>query len=356
MSGTSMDGVDASIIKSDGEKFVEVIDDVYLKYESKTKKNLQKITNLCSSKKKFKKLVKRVNNLERKITLDHYKACKLILSRNKNIKVKLIGFHGQTLLHKPKDGYSIQIGDAKLLAKLTKITVISNFRKNDILNGGNGAPLTPLYHKLILNLIKKKPPGAIINIGGISNITYVENKRNIISFDTGPGNCLIDKWVQLKSKKEFDNKGSFAKLGMLNSIVLNKFLKNPYYKKKNTKTLDIKDFNLKFLDGMTLNNGCATLSLLTVKTICGAIMKLKKKPKFIIFTGGGRKNNFIINAIKKRINTKLYLIDEFKFNGDFIESQAFAYLAIRSYCKKIISLPGTTGVNKPISGGIITKV
>ena len=176
MSGTSMDGIDASIIKSDGEQSLEIIDNLYLKYDKKFKIELKKVIDSCTSKVKFKKLSKNIKDIQKKITFKHYEACQLIFKRNKNIKIDIIGFHGQTILHKPQHGYSIQIGDSKLLSQLTKKNVISNFREKDILNGGQGAPLAPLYHYLILSKIKLSLPSAIVNIGGISNITYLDNK------------------------------------------------------------------------------------------------------------------------------------------------------------------------------------
>ena len=212
MSGTSMDGIDASIIKSDGENSLEIIDDMYLKYDNQVKSELKRIIDSCTSKNDLKKLSNHISDIEKKITLQHAQVSKLIIEKNKKIKLDIIGFHGQTLLHKPKEGYSIQIGDSKLLSRLTKTKVISNFRENDIINGGQGAPLTPLYHKLILSKKKLSFPVAIINIGGISNITYF-NKNKITSFDTGPGNCLLDKWVNVNTGKNFDRNGLFSKSG-----------------------------------------------------------------------------------------------------------------------------------------------
>ena len=236
------------------------------------------------------------------------------------------------------------------ISKLTNKIVVSNFRDNDILNGGQGAPLTPLYHQLILSKIKINFPSAMINIGGISNITYLEKKNKIISFDTGPGNYLIDQWVKSNSKMEFDDMGSLAKSGKLNNDILEKFLSNDYYR-----SLDVKDFNLNDLRGMSLEDGCATLSMLTVKSICNSINNLREIPNTILFSGGGRKNQFIIDNIKKIIKKPIHLIDEFNFNGDFIESQTFAYLAIRSYLKKFITLPGVTGVKQFCLGGSVFK-
>tara|TARA_Y100000590_G_C15731461_1_gene1017181 strand:+ start:2745 stop:3845 length:1101 start_codon:yes stop_codon:yes gene_type:complete len=355
MSGTSLDGVDVSIIKSDGEQYLEIIDNLYLKYDIQLKSKLKKIVNLCKTKNQLIKATKEIKEVEKELTLYHVNAYKLITKKNKKIKINLIGFHGQTILHKPKKGYTIQIGDSKLLSKMTNITVVSNFRENDILNGGQGAPLTPIYHQLILSKIKSKLPLALINIGGISNITYIKNDNELVGFDTGPGNYLIDRWVKTKTKKEFDNNGLIAKSGQTNSKILKKLLKNPYYKKKFPKSLDVKEFNLKILSRLSLEDGCATLSMLTAKSICMALNSFKKKPNLVLISGGGRKNKYIINCIKKNFYGPVKLTDDFNFNGDFIESQAFAYLAIRSYSKKFITYPSITGVRKPCTGGIIFK-
>jgi len=356
MSGTSMDGIDASIVKSDGEQFIEIIDDSYLKYENRLKFKLKKIINLCTSKDKLLKFSKEIKEVENEITDKHIEAFKLISEKNKNLDIDLIGFHGQTILHKPKNGYSIQIGNSKTLSKFTGKIVVSDFRKNDIFNGGQGAPLTPLYHQLILNKIKSNYPSVVINIGGISNITYLDKNNNLSSFDTGPGNYLIDEWVNKKTKKEFDKDGLFAKSGKINYLLLNNLLSNPYYKKNFPKTLDVKDFYIKDLERLSLEDGCATLSMLTAETICLGINSFNNKVNTIIISGGGRKNDFIIDNIKKILNRSVHLIDEYNFNGDFIESQAFGYLAIRSYLKKIITYPNTTGVKKPSTGGLITKI
>ncbi len=355
MSGTSMDGIDASIIKSDGEQSIEIVDNTYLKYDEDIRQKLKKLVNLCTSRDEFKKLSNSIAQIEKEITIKHASVCKKIIKKNEKININLIGFHGQTILHKPERGYSIQIGNSQLLSKITNKIVISNFRKNDILNGGNGAPLTPLYHQLILSKIKTNLPSAVINIGGISNITYVENKNKLISFDTGPGNYLIDKWVKKHSSSDFDKSGLIAQSGKLDENLLKEFLKDSYYIKKPPKSLDVKNFNLKNLDKLNFKDGCTTLSMLTVKSICNAIKYFNKTPHKILISGGGRKNSFIIKNIEKIINKPIHLIDEFNFNGDFTESQAFAFLAIRSYLKKVITLPSTTGVKKPSLGGEIFK-
>ena len=189
----------------------------------------------------------------------------------------------------------------------------------------------------------------------ILKASFVFNDK-IIGFDAGPGNYLIDKWVKTSKKMEFDDMGLLAKSGKLNELILKKFLSNPYYKKKAPKSLDVKDFNLNELKKLSLEDGCTTLSMLTVQSICMAINNFTKPPNKILFSGGGRKNEFIIDSIKKILDITIQLIDEFDFNGDFIESQAFGYLAIRSYLNKFITFPSTTGVKKSCLGGSVFKI
>ena len=356
MSGTSLDGIDASIIKSDGENFIKTIDNMHFEYDYQFKSKLKKTVNTVISKKQFSTLSEKIKKIEEELTLKHAEACKLIIKKNKNIKIDFLGFHGQTILHRPNKGYSIQIGNSNLLSKIMNIPVISEFRKNDILNGGQGAPLAPLYHQVILNKIKAKLPAVVINIGGISNITYMKKNKKLISFDCGPGNYLIDEWIRKKLRKEFDKNGYQAKKGKVNKKILKKLLQDPYYKKNYPKSLDVKYFNLKKLKGLNTKDGSATLSMLTVETILNAINNFKNYPKILLITGGGRKNKFIFKNIKKKVKCPIYSVDHFKIDGDYVESQAFAYLSIRSYLKKNITFPNTTGVKKPCVGGIYFKI
>ena len=347
MSGTSIDGIDASIIKSDGKQSLKVIDNFYLEYEESFRKKLKKSIDSCITKSRFQNQLKNIKKIEKKITYLHEKACKLILNRNKNINIDLIGFHGQTYLHKPQKKISIQIGNAELLFKLTGINIISHFRDNDILNGGEGAPLTPIYHKLIKFKKKILNPVSFLNIGGIANITYFDEKNVMRSRDIGPGNCLIDKWIRLKSDKKYDKKGLIARSGTVDKFILNRSLDSFYNSKiSKKKSYDINDFDLSFVKELTFKNGASTLTEFTAD-ICSK----KITNKNIYVSGGGRRNTFLLESIKKKINCKIRLIDTIGIDGDFVESQAFAYLAVRSYLKLPISFPTTTGVKNDCTGG-----
>jgi len=355
MSGTSGDGVDASVIQSDGDSKYKVILNKYFKYSQSTYEKIHSLKDKINTSKDLIKLAKPIKSLEKEITLFHANTVNKIKKRLK-LNIDLIGFHGQTIFHNEKEKITKQLGKGQLLSKLVKKTVVYNFRKNDLKNGGNGAPLAPIFHKLMSDQNRFKLPVTILNLGGIANITNIKknnNKDKLYALDIGPGNCLIDMWIRKKTKKRYDSGGLISKSGKINNFALKSGLSKIILKKNNKKikfTYDVKDFDISFAKGLSLKNGAATLTEYTSIFLSKALMSNKN----IIACGGGRKNKFLINCIEKKIKKKIKLIDMFGIDGDFIESQAFAYLAIRSYLKLPISFPNTTGVKKPSTGGIIT--
>jgi anhydro-N-acetylmuramic acid kinase len=363
MSGTSMDGVDASIIKSNGEDKYEVVFDQYFKYGEEIYEQLVDIRNKINSSKDLEVNSIILADIERKITLFHAFVCKKIISDN-SFDIDFIGFHGQTIFHNANEKISKQLGDANLLSNLLKKKVVYNFRENDIFNGGQGAPLAPIFHQLLVNQNQIKLPVCILNIGGIANITIVSSKdfNDLKSYDIGPGNCLLDEWIRKNSKEKFDKNGELAKIGKTDQFILNQLINNfDNLKNNNNLSFDVKDFDLNFVRGLSLKDGLSTLTDFTATVICQSItnsISLAKGVELnILICGGGRKNLSLINNIKNKLpsNMSVSLIDEYKINGDFIESQAFAYLAIRSFLKKIISFPKTTNVKKPCSGGVLIE-
>ncbi len=351
MSGTSLDGIDASIIKSDGENNLDIIDNKYLNYPEEFRKKLSTFILNINNRADIEENISTYKSLERDITLYHSKISKKILSEN-NLKVQLIGFHGQTIIHKPKDGYSIQMGDANLLSQELKEKVIYNFRANDIKNGGEGAPLTAIYHKLLLKKFNINNPTLILNIGGISNYTY--SFKNILSSkDVGPGNVLIDEYLKKTKRINYDRNGDIASSGKINIDIINQFYEHEFYNVQEKHSFDRKEFDFSFVKGLEFEDAVATLTYFTALVISQNIKKNFDNEIEIILCGGGRKNLILVDHIKKLLKYKIKLIDEFNFDGDFIESQAFAYLSIRSYLKKIISYPSTTNVTFPVTGGEI---
>jgi anhydro-N-acetylmuramic acid kinase len=368
MSGTSMDGVDASIIQSDGESEYRDILDKYYEYPKNIYNNLTKIRDKIKKKEDLKKFLKEISILEKDITLFHAEIVNE-LAKDKKTNIDLVGFHGQTIFHNASEKISKQLGDGKLLSKITKKTVIYDFRQNDLKHGGTGAPLTPIFHLLLSKkkFKQNKLPILILNIGGIANATYIKhydkNKNFLTALDIGPGNCLIDKWIRKKSKKNYDANGLVAKSGTINKVILDKAISSWITRlNKNIShpaSHDISDYDYSFANELSLEDGAATITEYSSEICSRYINKIMIEvtyPKAIIICGGGRKNKFLMESFKKKIYCPLTKIDDFNINGDFVESKAFAYLAIRSYLKLPISFPSTTGVKLPCTGGEIIKI
>ena len=355
MSGTSMDGLDCSLIETDGQKYTKVINEKMYKYSNLYQKKLKNlIFNLPKGKKKQIKYSKEneifvTKNIIR-ITKKFIKFIKYDLN-----KIDLIGLSGQTIIHNPEKNYSIQLCSGKELNIQIKIPVISNFRQKDLRFGGQGAPIGSFYHKNILDKINKK--AAIINLGGVANITF-SNKKKLISYDMGPSNALIDDLCYLFYKKKYDKDGMLAKKGKPIFRIIDQFKKDKYFGKKYPKSLDREYFS-SFYTELKNSNYKDAIHTASVMTICGILKSLdqiKDKIDLIVFTGGGRKNKFIISELKKKLKVKkidICDVDKFGLNGDMIESQMFGYLAVRSIKKLPLSLPSTTGVSKPMSGGVL---
>ncbi|MDC3184813.1 anhydro-N-acetylmuramic acid kinase [Candidatus Pelagibacter sp.] len=367
MSGTSMDGVDISIIQSDGQyQFYNILDE-YFEYDVELQAELIKLRNLVLSENDLFEYSKELGNLERKITVFHAEKINQILLKYKH-EIDLIGFHGQTIFHDPQNKITKQLGDGKLLSQLLKKKVVYEFRQKDIENDGQGAPLTPIFHYIISNIVNEKFktgfPIGFINIGGITNLTKIISISNnfedsIIAYDIGPGNCLIDDWVRKNSNKKFDESGNISKAGKIDQLITNQIIEN-FNIDTYSKSLDIKDFDNSFARGLSFENGCTTITNFTGYLIAKGIENVgaDSKIKYLI-SGGGRKNISLIDCIKENLNNKdnfiLDNIDNYGFNGDFIESQAFGYLAIRSFLNLPISFPSTTGCKKPTLGGNLVE-
>ena len=351
MSGTSFDGIDLSIIETDGIEYLKIKKNFYYPFDTKTKNILIKCKRKINNS-NFNKISKSKFFLDasRIITLLHAKAANnLIKSYKKNID--LIGFHGVTIFHNPKFQKSIQLGNPDLLKELLKISVVFNFRENDLKNGGQGAPLIPIYHKVLFKKIKEKKPTIFLNIGGISNYTFID-KNKIFASDIGPGNCLLDQWISIHTGKAFDKNGTISSKGRVDLNFVNNFLdRYNYFEKKKNIAYDTSDFNISELRGFNIEDGAATLAYLSAQLISNKINKFTKV-KNVYLGGGGRKNLFLVKLIKESIDANIVKLDK-KINGDFLESQAFAYLAIRSLLKLPITFKRTTGVTKAVSGGVV---
>jgi anhydro-N-acetylmuramic acid kinase len=363
MSGTSMDGIDVSIIKSDGEVKFNGVLNKYFEYSDDFHKNLISNRDKINNSEDLRIYTKELEVLEKEITLFHAKVINEVI-KEIDFNIDIIGFHGQTIFHNADEKISKQLGDGSLLSQLVKKKVVYDFRQNDLRNGGQGAPLAPIFHKLISQKIKIDLPICMLNLGGIANITAIESDINstLVSRDIGPGNCLIDEWMRKKTGKKFDKDGLTAKIGKINIAILNQALDNhESLKYKNILSYDPKDFDINFLRGLSLEDGASTVTEFTAAVledrIVDFISKLSDKSRKVLVCGGGRKNLTLMETIKKKLSKKHTIenIDSYGIDGDFIESQAFAYLAIRSFLKLPISFPNTTGCKEPSTGGILVE-
>ena len=363
MSGTSMDGIDVSIIKSDGVVKFNGVLNKYFEYSDDFHKNLLSNRDKINNSEDLRIYTKELEVLEKEITLFHAKVINEVI-KEIDFNIDIIGFHGQTIFHNADEKISKQLGDGSLLSQLVKKKVVYDFRQNDLRNGGQGAPLAPIFHKLISQKIKIDLPICMLNLGGIANITAIESDINstLVSRDIGPGNCLIDEWMRKKTGKKFDKDGLTAKIGKINIAILNQALDNhESLKYKNILSYDPKDFDINFLRGLSLEDGASTVTEFTAAVledrIVDFISKLSDKSRKVLVCGGGRKNLTLMETIKKKLSKKHTIenIDSYGIDGDFIESQAFAYLAIRSFLKLPISFPNTTGCKEPSTGGILVE-
>lgn len=353
MSGTSIDAVDAAIIETDGEVVKTVGGFITVAYDEGIKNRLIQSIE--------KKSVIDVG-IEKDITIAHVQAVeKLLAQENKNSsEIDLIGFHGQTIFHDPDNGFTNQIGDGELLAKLTSIDVVNDFRSNDVANGGQGAPLIPIFHQAIFNNHEK--PISIINVGGVANVSYLGKNSELIAFDTGPGNALIDDIVRIHKVGEYDEDGNLAAKGEINQEILADLIDNPFFERPVPKSLDRNEFSeaVKKVEGLSLEDACATLTAFTAVTIIMADKHFPEKPIMSYITGGGSKNKFLMSCLHKLLDGKVKVIEEAKsenieYFGDAIEAQGFAFLAVRSIYNLPLSLPSTTGVKEPMVGGKLHK-
>ena len=348
MSGTSFDGIDVSLAITDGNDVFNNHYNLYEKFNNELKNNLKKIKNSIKNSKDLVEIkkTKLFTETEDKITNLHIKLIKELILKSKN-EVNLIGFHGITLFHDANKKFTYQLGNSEKLSKELKIPVVHNFRQNDLNHGGQGAPLTPVFHQFILHQLKNKNFDAVVNIGGISNISYIQNDK-LFATDVGPGNCLLDEWSRLFFKIDYDKDGEKSLKSKPDLIVANNYIDRFSFSKNIS--YDFNDFSISEFRSLEKDVGLATLSYITANLIMTFVNE--KKINNVLISGGGRKNKAIMNYLKDRA----FDIDEFNFHGDFIESQAFAYLAARSVNKLPITFPETTGVTNPISGGEIKTV
>ncbi|MBV8889715.1 MAG: anhydro-N-acetylmuramic acid kinase [Alphaproteobacteria bacterium] len=342
MSGTSLDGVDVAWIATDGELRIEPGPAFTLPYPHDFRERLRSVLGGAGP----------VAAVEAELTRLHAEAVMRFRQRHPDRRYSLVGFHGHTILHRPAERRTWQIGDGALLARLVGCDVIADFRGADIAAGGQGAPLAPLFHAALAAPLVK--PLAVLNIGGVANLTWIgAREHEILAFDTGPGNALIDDWARQHTGRAADIDGALADTGQAADTLISRFLEHPFFARKPPKSLDRDDFRDFAPHSLTPADGAATLTEMTAAAIAAARRHFPEAAREWLVCGGGRHNPALMAALARRLAVPVRPVEAVGWNGDALEAQAFAYLAVRSTRGLALSLPSTTGAPFPVRGGIL---
>ncbi len=354
MSGTSLDGVDAALIETDGEALVRPVAFVGTDYDDGQRAVLAEATRVALTL-AAPEMLPAIAAAERVLTEAHAAAVRALLAQAgvEPDAVDVIGFHGQTVAHRPDRGWTWQIGDAARLAALTGIRVVSDFRAADVMAGGQGAPLLPVYHAALAAGLDK--PVAVLNLGGVANITFIGARGELIAFDTGPANGLVDSWMETTTGARFDRDGALAAAGRVDAAVLDAMLDHPFFDLSPPKSLDRGDFTIQPARGLSPKDGAATLTAFTAATVAQAMRHLPERPRRLLVAGGGRRNPTMLRMIAAATGLTPEPTDALGWNGDAMEAEGFAYMAVRSLKGLPISFPGTTGVARPLTAGVLTE-
>lgn len=349
MSGTSLDGIDASMIRTDGAAQVEFIAAASTPYKPDFRQALRGVLGGTGP----------VEDVERELTDLHALAVEQLLWRTQ-IEVNdvdAVGFHGQTILHEPDRRRTWQIGDGARMARRLGIPVVNDFRSADMAAGGQGAPFAPVYHYALA--ADQAKPLAVLNIGGVANVTWIGDggPEAMIAFDTGPGNALIDDWMTTAARVSYDADGAAALAGQADRDILAALLGHAYFAKPAPKSLDRDDFAAALatqpLRRLSVEDGAATLAALTVETIAMSERWFPAPPVRWVVTGGGRHNGAIMAGLRHRLSGRVDPVERLGWRGDSLEAEAFAYMAARCLGNLPISFPGTTGCATPTCGGVV---
>jgi len=350
MSGTSMDGVDAALLVTDGVGVERFGAAVSARYTPEDKAVLRAAVG-GEAGEDAEAAATRV------VTDAHIQAVQALLKlagcASKDVGV--IGFHGHTIHHDPAKGVTLQIGDAARLAAATGIDVVSDFRAADMAAGGQGAPLAPVFHAaLARELVGPTGPVAVLNLGGVGNVTWIGSDQRLLAFDTGPGCALIDDWVRASTGDAFDVDGALASAGLVDEAALAALLADPYFSKAPPKSLDRDHFDMGPVDGLSVADGAAVLSAFTAAAVARSATWFEAPPCRWLVTGGGRHNGVLMRVLASQLSAPVEAVEAVGWDGDALEAQAFAYLAVRSLAGMPLSFPLTTGVAAPLTGGRLT--
>jgi anhydro-N-acetylmuramic acid kinase len=342
MSGTSLDGIDVAALATDGERRVVAGPALTVPYPGAFRERLRGVLGGAPR--------ADIAAVEDELTRLHGAAVAQFRARHPDTAFDLVGFHGHTILHRPLERRTWQIGDGALLARLAGVDVVADFRSSDVAAGGEGAPLAPLYHAALAADLAK--PVAVLNLGGVGNVTWIgPGHDDILAFDTGPGNAPIDDWVRRHTGAAADVGGALALKGRVSPPHVEAFLAHPYFMRRPPKSLDRDDFRDAIPAGLSLEDGAATLTEMTAAAVAAAVRHFRAAPTEWLVGGGGRHNPALMAALARRLAAPVRPVEAAGWDGDALEAQAFAYLAVRSFKGLPLSLPTTTGAPHPLCGG-----
>lgn len=349
MSGTSMDGIDVAVIDTDGETVKRRGAFASYPYEAGLRKRVQAIAGHKPD------MGDALAGVVRDITDAHAEAVEDFLGRAGLAAhdVDIVGFHGQTVFHDPANGVTVQLGDGARLAARLGIPVVCDFRAADVAAGGEGAPFAPLYHAALAKPLE--PPICVLNMGGVGNLTWISPDGGIVAFDTGPANALLDDWILDKTGQAMDVDAKIARRGKIDEDALSELLSNDYFDQPYPKSLDRDHFDPSPVMGLSLEDGAATLTAFSAHAVARAQDLLPSLPERWLVTGGGRHNPLLMADLRTALDRPVEPVEAVGWSGDAMEAQAFAYLAVRSLYKMPLSLPSTTGVTRPMPGGVLHK-
>jgi anhydro-N-acetylmuramic acid kinase len=343
MSGTSLDGIDVAMIETDGREGVIPGAALTFAYPRDFSERLRSVLGGVGP----------VAAIEAELTGLHGDAVEHFLREHSAVAIDIVGFHGHTILHRPAERRTWQIGDGALLALRLGLDFVADFRSADVAAGGEGAPLAPLYHAALAAALPK--PIAVLNIGGVANVTWIGGPEEILAFDTGPGNAMIDDWVRRHTGAVADLDGALARSGTVAAAHVENFLASSYFDRLPPKSLDRDDFQAALPTGLSLEDGAATLTEMTAAAVAAASRHFPAAAQQWLVTGGGRHNPALMGALGRHLDVPVRPVEAVGWHGDALEAQAFAYLAVRSVLRLPLSLPSTTGVPRPTCGGRLFK-
>jgi anhydro-N-acetylmuramic acid kinase len=354
MSGTSMDGVDAALIVTDGERIAAR--GAWLTLETPPDLRTQLLAVAADPARAEHDALAELEHAVTRLNAAAVRALLATPGARDHGPVTLVGMHGQTILHRPERRFTRQLGDGAALAAMLGLPVVSRFRSADVAAGGQGAPFAPLYHRALALGLPGGGTGAVgvLNLGGVGNVTWIDGDA-IGAFDTGPASAMIDDWVRRHTGAPFDEGGRIAAAGRIDRDRLARLLANPYFDRPPPKSLDRNDFPPDAVEGLSLEDGAATLAAFTIESVAAARRHLATEPRRWLVTGGGRHNGTLMAGLRAALGVPVDPVEAVGWDGDALEAQAFGFLAVRSLHGLPLSLPSTTGVPEPMTGGVLHR-